>query len=380
MIKKLLFSLVLLFASMSFQAQSIGIVGDFNGWGSDVVMTTTDNENYSLVAYTFSISGNVKFRQDGAWTNNWGAAGFPSGTAVADGANIPVPAGTYDVTFNLTTLAYNFTAVSSGFEDIGFIGLFNDWTASVAMFTSNGTDYSKTDYYFSADGVKFRTNNSWAVSWGGDTFPSGEAILNGNNIPLTPGFYNLAFNFAGLNYTFIQVPVSIIGPGAQGWDTDVQLVSTDGGINFSLNNITLNNGPVKFRANNSWSTNWGSNTFPAGTGAVDGQEIPVLAGTYNITFNRLTGEYNFATLSIADFKPSKAIVYPNPTNNIWNLSSNNNEVITNLQLIDVSGKIILNQNNASDTMSVDAASLTNGIYFAKIKTETGQQTIKLMKN
>jgi len=126
MIKKLLFSLVLLFTSMSFQAQSIGIVGDFNNWGSDVVMTTTDNENYSLVAYTFPISGNVKFRQDGAWTNNWGAAGFPSGTAAAIGANIPVPAGTYDVTFNLTTLAYNFTTVSSGFEDVGFIGLFND--------------------------------------------------------------------------------------------------------------------------------------------------------------------------------------------------------------------------------------------------------------
>jgi len=100
------------------------------------------------------------------------------------------------------------------------------------MFTSNGTDYSRTGFYFAANDVKFRTNNSWAVNWGDDTFLGGVAVFNGNDIPLTAGFYNVSFNLNSSAYNFIQVPVSIIGPRAQGWDTDVQLVSTDGGIFF----------------------------------------------------------------------------------------------------------------------------------------------------
>lgn len=381
MIKKLHFSWLLLLVTLTFQAQSIGIVGDFSNWGSDVVMTTTDNVNYTLTAYTFSISGGVKFRQDAAWTNSWGADSFPTGVATLNvPTNIPVPAGTYNIDFNLNTLVYSFTSVSSGFDDIGFIGGFNDWSESEPLFTSDGNQYSYTDYYFSANDVKFRKDNNWTVSWGGNTFPNGEAILNStNNIPLTVGFYNVAFNYNALNYTFIQVPVSIIGPAALGWNTDVPMISTDGGINFTLNSYNLVDGQLKFRANNSWTKNWGNNAFPSGTGTLDGQEIQVPAGVYNITFNRITGEYNFATLSIGDFQTTKASVYPNPTNNLWNFSVNN-ELIENIQLFDVAGKIIFNQNNSSETMTIDGSSLSNGIYFAKVKTNVGLQTIKLVRN
>src|SRR5690606_3088405 len=133
------------------------------------------------------------------------------------------------------------------------------------LITFDGSQYTKEDFYFSANEVKFRKDNAWAVSWGGNTFPSGEAVLNGNNIPLTPGFYNVAFNYTGLNYTFIQVPVSIIGDGAQGWETDIALPTSDGGVSFSLENVQLVDGFVKFRANSSWGTNWGSSDFPSGT-------------------------------------------------------------------------------------------------------------------
>ena len=75
-------------------------------------MTSKDNGvNYTL-DYTFT-DGVVKFRKDDAWIENWGAATFPTGTGVQDGANIPVTAGTYKVSFNATTGAYNFQQVSS---------------------------------------------------------------------------------------------------------------------------------------------------------------------------------------------------------------------------------------------------------------------------
>lgn len=378
--KKLLFSFVLLFTSITFQAQSIGIVGDFSNWGSDVVMTTTDNETFTLSAFTFPVTGGIKFRQDGAWTNSWGGSTFPVGSASVGGANITVPAGTYDVTFNLITLDYTFTAVSSGFDEIGFIGLFNNWSVSVPLVTTDGILYTMLDYYFSADGMKFRKDNNWDVSWGGNTFPSGEAILNGNNIPLTAGFYNVAFNYTGLNYSFIQVPVSLIGEGAQGWNSDVIMSSTDGGINFTLNNVTLSDGQVKFRANNNWAVNWGGTTFPSGTGVANGStNINAIAGTYDITFNRITGEYNFATLSTKDFRESKAKVYPNPTQNNWTFITGNSP-IESIQIVDVTGKTVYSNQFTENEVSVDASTLTSGIYFAKVKTNSSTQTIKLIKN
>jgi hypothetical protein len=37
-------------------------------------------------------------------------------------------------------------------------------------------------------------------------------------------------------------------------------------------------------------------------------------------------------------------------------------------------------NPAANTASVDASSITNGLYFAKVTTDAGTETIKLMKN
>lgn len=381
MIKKILFTL-LVFFNVSFvfaQFDNISIIGQFSNWSVDVPLVTSDGVTYTLASHNFGATGGAKFRKDNDWATNWGAATFPTGTGVQGGSDIPVPAGTYDVVFNKDTGNYVFTEVESVFDNIGFIGGFNTWTESVAMITFDGIQYTKDDFYFSENDVKFRKDNAWAVSWGGNTFPAGEAVLNGNNIPLTSGFYNVAFNYSGLNYTFIQVPVSIIGDGAQGWETDIALPTSDGGVTFSLENIQLVNGFVKFRTNAAWGTNWGSNAFPSGTATQNGDNIPTLAGTYNITFNRLTGEYNFANLGVGDFQSAKAKVYPNPSNNVWNFSVNN-EVIENVQLIDITGKIILNQNNTSEVMTLDGTSLPNGIYFAKIKTNSGLQTVKLVRN
>ena len=68
----------------------IGMLGDFNNWSNDVPMSTTDNENYTISAYTFTVTGNVKFRMNGSWDMNWGGSTFPTGDAVSNGGNILV--------------------------------------------------------------------------------------------------------------------------------------------------------------------------------------------------------------------------------------------------------------------------------------------------
>jgi hypothetical protein len=231
-----------------------------------------------------------------------GSTTFPSGTATLGGPNIPVPAGTYDIAFNRTTGVYSFTAVSAGFDSIGFIGAFNNWATDIPMITTNGILYMYADFHFTAPDVKFRRDNSWDVSCGGSTFPMGTAILNGDNIPLVPGYYNVNFNNDSFTYNFQTVPVTMIGPAVQDWNTEATMNSEDNGISFTLLDVTLTDGEMKFRANNAWSLNWGGTTFPTGIAApnsVDETPINVTAGTYNVTFNRLTLEYNFQnTLSI----------------------------------------------------------------------------------
>ncbi|RAR74095.1 T9SS type A sorting domain-containing protein [Flavobacterium aciduliphilum] len=294
MIKKLFFALLLSVVSFSSNAQSIGLIGDFNSWASDVVMNTVDNTTYT-VQYTFLITGGVKFRQDASWATNWGSSAFPSGTGVGGGPNIPVPAGTYNVTFNRTTGDYSFQTVVTNFDHIGFYGGFNSFaTPGVDMVTTDGIAYQKIEYQFTADGVKFLKDNNTNQTWGGTAFPSGTATASGATIPLTAGFYNVDFNKNTLLYNFVQVPVALIGDGVSDWSTDVYMVSTDGGVTFTLTDVQLYSGSVKFRSNNSWANNWGGSAFPSGTGTLNSSSnIPTTPGIYTVTFNRITGDYSF---------------------------------------------------------------------------------------
>jgi hypothetical protein len=380
--KKLLFTFLLIFniSFVSAQFDNISIIGQFTNWAADVPLTTTDGITYTLTAQNFAVVGGAKFRKDNSWTVNWGSTAFPTGTGTQNGQDIPVPVGTYNIEFNKNTGAYVFTAVQSSYDNIGIIGGFNAFTESVPLTTFDGVLYSKEDFHFTSNNVKFRKDNTWAVNWGGTTFPSGTAVPGGTDIPLTAGFYNVSFNYTLLNYNFTQVPVSLLGTGAQGWDIDIPLISTDGGSTFTLNNITLVNGFVKFRANGSWAKNWGNVDFPAGTATQNGAEIPTVAGVYNISFNRITGAYDFQqVLSVSENDLLLINVYPNPSNTIWNFSSPT-ALIDSVIIFDATGKTIYSSNSISHHLIVDSSAFSEGIYIAKINVENATKIIKLVRN
>ncbi len=380
--KKLLLTLSMVFnLSIVFaQFDNISIIGQFTNWSADIPLNTTDGISYTLTAQNFAVAGGAKFRKDNAWTTNWGSTSFPTGTGTLNGQDIPVPAGTYDVVFNKNSGVYSFTAVQSTYDNIGMIGGFNAWAESVPLTTFDGILYTKEDYHFTANNIKFRKDNNWTVNWGGTTFPSGTAIPGGSDIPLTAGFYNVTFNYNQLlNYTFTQVPVTLLGSGAQGWDTDVSLNTSDGGVTFTLENVTLVNGLVKFRANGSWATNWGSVDFPTGTGTQSGVDIPTIAGIYNVTFNRTTGAYNFQqVLSVTENQVLNIKVYPNPSNTFWNFSSSKG-IIDSIEISDITGKTIFYSHFTSNEIVVDSSKFSKGIYVAKVTGNNVTQTIKLVK-
>ena len=83
-------------------------------------------------------------------------------------------------------------------------------------------------------------------------------------------------------------------------------------------------------------------------------------------------------LSNSNFELASFNVYPNPTNNVWNISSKQN--ITSVVLFDVMGKKVQEVNPSSSSLELNASDLSSGIYFANITSEIGTKVIKLVKN
>ncbi|GAB4332392.1 MAG: hypothetical protein OHK0038_08070 [Flammeovirgaceae bacterium] len=286
---------------------TIGIVGTAaNGWDTDIPMTQDpeDANSWWLINQPLSI-GEMKFRADLDWTNSWGNNGTLCGTS--NGTNISISsAGNYDLYINTATGFFCIKPTSDRFA-AGAVGLIGSATTGG---WSTDTDMTRNETFFhkwtlsvtlSNGEVKFRANDAWTINWGATAFPSGTATLgSSSNIPATAGTYLVRFNdmsgaysFSGSSpYTSIGLIGSALPNGFAGPDTDMTQTSP-GARTWTLNDITLTEGEVKFRANDAWTNNWGASAFPSGTGVQGGANIPVAPGIYDITFNDETGAYSF---------------------------------------------------------------------------------------
>lgn len=437
------------------------------GWTGDLDMTTTDGVTYTysgLVITVPSVDPGVKFRLDHAWTTNWGANTFPSGVATQNGPNIPATNGTYDVTFNRVTGAYTFAPVGVTYDTVTLMGggatyalntadgvnyfydgltlpageyMFNinnqvmvggttfpsgtasegininvpagtyqvtwnndtmmynfgfpvisligsaidgTWTTDIDLTTTDGITYTKWGVTLLDGGAKFRQSHAWTMSWGSADFPSGVATEGGADIAVVAGTYNITFNVMTGAYSFGPPVVSLIGSAIDAnWSVDIDLETTDG-VNYSKPAVVLNDGAIKFRLNHAWGVNWGSSAFPSGTATQDGNDIPVTAGTYDVTFNRTTGAFNFLIVAgTTSVTKDKVAAYPNPAVTAWNFSAGSTE-LTNIKLTDITGKTVVNQAVNGATATVSATGLANGVYFATV-TAGGQNTvIRVVKN
>lgn len=180
--------------------QTVGIIGSATpgGWDTDTDMVNNGDGTYSLIIGL--LGGEAKFRANDAWDINWGAADFPNGTGTQNGANIPVPAGLYLVTFNPSTGAYSFAPASIGIIGSATAG---GWDTDTDMEVDAGNPaLVKVTLTLSGGEAKFRANDDWKFNWGAAGFPSGTGTQNGPNIPVPAGTYNIEFNVNTGAYTF----------------------------------------------------------------------------------------------------------------------------------------------------------------------------------
>jgi len=188
---------------------TIGIIGDATpgGWDADTDMEQDPTNPAIWRKRLILTDGEAKFRAENDWTFNWGAGDFPTGLGVQDGANIPVVAGEYKITFNSITGEYSFEELII-FGTVGIIGTAtpDGWNSDVDM-TKDLVDESF--WYINSmdltDGeAKFRAENAWTINWGANTWPTGVGTQDGPNIPITGGTYRITINTGTGEYAFSE--------------------------------------------------------------------------------------------------------------------------------------------------------------------------------
>jgi len=127
---------------------------------------------------------------------------------------------------------------------------------------------------------------------------------------------------------------------------------------------------LSFGLQNGWTFNMASIFFNFGTdGAVAGEK------TYyfdNVSFGEPLSKVKI--IDIAGLE-----IFPNPTSNQWTISTDN-EKMTLIDIFDLQGKLVLFLQPESSFASINAVNLPTGTYVARIFTEAGMGSLKLVKN
>ena len=278
------------YSSLLDLSTSLGVVGSATpgGWGNENILdlpfyTTATTNVY--VAYVTLRNGEIKFRNNNDWSENWGDDGA-DGTLDSYGANIAVSAGTYKIEVNFSSMTYTMEEYSWGIVGSATT---NGWGGPDMMFHYNSYQDDWRAVVTLGDGeVKFRFNNDWGVNYGDDG-ADGTMEANGANITVSAGHYLVTMNLNTQSYTMEEMDVwGLVGSAtANGWDGPNDKFMPDFGINegyYYITGAVLTDGEIKVRQNDAWGVNYGDDGND-GTLELNGANIPVSAGTYNITLN-----------------------------------------------------------------------------------------------
>lgn len=176
----------------------------------------------------------------------------------------------------------------------------------------NTNVYTYTGKFTAGEFKLLEVRGQWQPQWGLDNGNLTSSDLLGGDpgsfTVSTDGYYTLTVNIDELTWSFEPADVSAapvystigtIGSARtgndDGWadpDTDMTKLGFDTHIWF-IRDVQVFDGELKFRAGDSWDTNWGGDTAYSGQASANGPNIPVAEGTYDIWFNDISKRYIF---------------------------------------------------------------------------------------
>ena len=301
-----------------FDVPALYIVGSFtNNWSNnctDAIQLT--NKGGGVFESLINIPANAEFKfvlACGSWDVNWGSStgsSVTSGTEyVFGGDNIKVQnASGYFVRADFATGKFKLTAFTPP-TDMFLVGGSTSagWNpgSSVKFVKKETNVFEIYAYMETGEGFKFLQVQDWAGDWGAKK--QSRSVSNGvisgdlaqddeDNATIDAnGFYRITLDYNTLKYKVEPMAWGIVGSARTGNDTgwssddDMTFVGGKGSYKWTKT-ITLFNGDLKFRANDSWDTNFGD-TGANGSLEYGGDNIVVTAGTYviELILDPLTG-------------------------------------------------------------------------------------------
>ena len=358
-------------ADVSFD--QVGVLGGFNGWSGDVVMTFNPAKQRFYADVEFAEDTEFKFRLDGEWTVSYGS----STPGILDSAdNIKASAGNYriylnmnnieEMTFELNAKMYGKDEPVGGATEPepepepapvvgwGLVGAFSGWGENPdVMLASDGT-------YLVVKGVelegelKFRKDGGWDVNLGlaeGASFAADTEIAlaaGGPNLVVTAGTYDVYLDEENSKAWFItdgSYPGGGAAPEASEWGVvgavngwaapDITMYKTATEGLFVAYKVEMPDGGFKIRANGEWNdaANYGLETsgdvevdhcYDVITGGGSGN-MNLTAGTYDIWFDLTNTKVYIMTPGkpISEAEGGEAVA-PAPEDKVWHMVGNFN--------------------------------------------------------
>ncbi|MBX3328313.1 MAG: T9SS type A sorting domain-containing protein [Nitrospira sp.] len=202
-----------------------------------------------------------------------------------------------------------------------------------------------------------------------------------------------------------NTPATVITPAVSGAYV-VNVSAANGCTNMAVQPITVNPLPdvaivssnlpdickgelAKLQAtgaqNYEWISNYGSSYY--------GDEIfvnPDVTTTYSVIGTSAQGCVNTSTgveqkvhacvgINELGVLSDELRVYPNPSNGAFTIELNNGGLQKTLELFDLTGRKVLSNTTSNDKINLDVSELQNGIYFLNVKSNTGVETVKIVK-
>lgn len=270
------------------------IVGDAteNGWNNDdnapFIISTVSSAGQAE-GYVYLKVGGFKLTTDHSWddAHTFGDDGSNSGKLTNRGSNISVTtAGYYLIKANQGTMTYSLTLANFGIIGGATTG---GWDSDQNMIYSPVLNKWLGTIPLTADKIKFRANDGWDINYG-DNGNDGSLEAGGADIPVaTAGTYSVMLDLSTpWDYKYSLTKWGVIGDATPGgWDNDTDM--TPNANNTWTITTALSAGEIKFRANDSWSINFGG---ADGKIVAGGDNIKITtAGTYTITLDLVNGTY-----------------------------------------------------------------------------------------
>ena len=279
------------------------LIGAFNEWNGDVDFV--EHQNGFVKAAGVALEGEFKIRVNHDWAENFGlaeAGAVAEGrhTLVANGQNMTIAAGNYDLYFNPTSL--ELIVAAAGASDptatvYSLIGAFNGWSGDVDMVEHQNGFVKAAGVAITGNEFKVRANHAWADSWGFEaagTVVLGQAytlVYNGQNMSLADGSYDFYFNPESLAFYAVTAGAddptvgvtkeSIYGlvGDLNGWVApDVKFTDKGNGEHVLLGQSLEAGKGFKIRANEEWNDAENYGTQVSGAVAINRETTLINGG------------------------------------------------------------------------------------------------------